>query len=1290
MEKQTSRKERLLALVLAFAMIFTSMSSSFAMALSGTVTESIRAEIQAGSTNYSFKLKTTENSKTKMYDGTCMEPSNDTIPQPGMTATMSELGASSMLAKIAYLGIRRHTSNTEKQMYVISRAAGRYNNAVPEGYIYADDVDDLYNDAKAMSGSVPASFAVYKAAPSNGGQNILAWRNRDNGSIKVKKTSSKPSAGVPLTGAKYGVYPTKADASANTERIGTLNVKAGGESGTLSLKPGQYYVKEYEAPEGYLIDKTIYPVTVKEDQTATVESTDTVAEGKIQIKKVTTISPIPDGYSLAGAQYGVYKTKADANSDTNRIVTMNIKDTGLSGTYTLLAGTYYVKEVKCPSWLKLDTAVHTAEITHGKTTVVESTDIPKDGTLTLIKESTKPELGLSLAGAEYGVYETKADAKANKNKKYTLTTKADGTTNKLTLAPGWYYVKEYKAPDGFALDTNLKIEYLEPGEDAVLHSKDRPVIDTSLRVQKHSSMPELGYPSLAGAEYRVYDDKEAAKVHDDDHLVGTLITDETGLTNKLEGLDPGWYYIKEYEPPYGYYTDNTILIENLEMNEHVTKNSTDEPKPGQLQLKKVSADPSAPYSLAGAEYRIYTDLEGARNHDETYWTGKTLVTDETGMTNIVTLDPGWYYVNEYKAPYGYERQSFIWKENMKVGEDRTLENALKSTETPIPGKLQLQKVPDTETTLSLAGAEYGVYKSTDDAQADENRIGTLITGEDGYSNIIDLYEGTYYVKETLWPYGFDQDMQIHTAVVKADSTSPCVVKSTEPVSRGKLTLIKEALHPTDKSIAGAEYGVYPSQADAQADTNKLHTFVTKADGTTETITLPPKTYYVKETHAPAGWEPDPEIHVAEVIAHATCTVYSTELETPKVWLQKTTKATAPASKTDYSKAGAKYGIYASESDALNNVNSKGTLVTDENGDTNVLELPPGTYYVREFYAPANLEPDQTTHKVVLTPGETEVVKSTDPISTGSVKVKKVAASESFVLTECPEQYSLAGAEYTIYAKSSLAASSKVGTLVTDANGNTPELELTVGDYWIIETKASPGFKLDGQGVTEITIERNEVKTHTSKETPMTDPINIVVDKESGNDKENRPSLAGGQFSVKYYPEITDNVSGLTPARTWIFETKEFGGKGRILLDDAYKVGGDALFKDKNGEPTGLIGTYVITEEKAPAGYMKDPVSRYAYVNTDGTVTNPEVSYTNQPTVPNDPKEFRLKLIKEDSETGNTAQGDADLAGAVFGLYRDGKLLKEFTVGTDYTYTTEYYNIGDGSQVYTVKEITPPE
>ena len=68
------------------------------------------------------------------------------------------------------------------------------------------------------------------------------------------------------------------------------------------------------------------------------------------------------------------------------------------------------------------------------------------------------------------------------------------------------------------------------------------------------------------------------------------------------------------------------------------------------------------------------------------------------------------------------------------------------------------------------------------------------------------------------------------------------------------------------------------------------------------------------------------------------------------------------------------------------------------------------------------------------------------------------------------------------------------------------------------------------------------------------------------------------------------------------------------------------------------------------------------------------------------KKFNVTVTKSDVETG-TEQGDASLAGAVYGIYKGEELIDTYATDNNGQFTTEYYVCGDD---WTIREISPSE
>ena len=323
-----------------------------------------------------------------------------------------------------------------------------------------------------------------------------------------------------------------------------------------------------------------------------------------------------------------------------------------------------------------------------------------------------------------------------------------------------------------------------------------------------------------------------------------------------------------------------------------------------------------------------------------------------------------------------------------------------------------------------------------------------------------------------------------------------------------------------------------------------------------------------------------------------------------VWVEKNEKGGLSISKksadsnltnanSNYSLAGAEYGIYT-DSNCTNKVK---TITTDSNGyaATSDEELDFGTYYVKEIKASQGYELDPKVYTcTIASSGSASInrVESKEPPKSGKIELEKTSAKPD--VTNGNDNYSLAGAEYSVYRNS--ACTDFVDKIVTDDKGKGSLDNLPLGTYYVKETKASSGYTLDKTIYTvDITSGDTAVieKTVNSKETPLLDPTAILlkkVDSETGNGTpQGSASLADAQFRVKYYSETMDTdpaTSGHTAKKTWILKTDS---KGFLALDDEHKVSGDSFYMDSDGKTPALpYGTLTFEEIKAPNGYLINP------------------------------------------------------------------------------------------------------
>lgn len=134
----------------------------------------------------------------------------------------------------------------------------------------------------------------------------------------------------------------------------------------------------------------------------------------------------------------------------------------------------------------------------------------------------------------------------------------------------------------------------------------------------------------------------------------------------------------------------------------------------------------------------------------------------------------------------------------------------------------------------------------------------------------------------------------------------------------------------------------------------------------------------------------------------------------------------------------------------------------------------------------------------------------------------------------------------------------------------------------------------------------------------------------------------------------------------------------------FRVQGNGIDQTVTSDSNGKIkvvnlqeGTYTVTE-------ILPNDSAYYCTGTNPQTVKVEAGKMATVTFNNEKKQWSVTVSKKDRDTGN-AQADATLDGAVYGLYKDGNLLKKYTV-TNGTFTTDAYDCGTG---YTLKEISAP-
>lgn len=310
---------------------------------------------------------------------------------------------------------------------------------------------------------------------------------------------------------------------------------------------------------------------------------------------------------------------------------------------------------------------------------------------------------------------------------------------------------------------------------------------------------------------------------------------------------------------------------------------------------------------------------------------------------------------------------------------------------------------------------------------------------------------------------------------------------------------------------------------------------------------------------------------------------------------------------------------------------------------------------------------------------------------GKLSIMKKSANPE--ITDNNPCYELKGAEYGVYKTEADAKAdkNKVNTLIigkyddTEKNKNwSNEIELEAGTYYVKETKAPKGYGLNPNAV-KVVIEAGK-NTWIGEESndfvdyPQSDPVSVVLGKVDKETNKNKPqgsaSLAGAEFTVKYYKGLYDEdpaKSGQTPARSWVLKTNE---NGFAYLDSKYKVSGDDFYYNGSSAPTLPVGTITIQESKAPTGYFINDKVFVQKITSSGDAERVETY--NQPEV----LEKVIKFIIKKVQVGTTTP----VSGAVFRhTLPDGSTKDLETNGSG-----EITITGLASGTHKIKEIKSPD
>lgn len=1056
------------------------------------------------------------------------------------------------------------------------------------------------------------------------------------------QTGANPQGDATLEGAVYGLYArenivhpdgTTGIVHKAGDLVSTLKVDQKEDAVVKDLYLGKYFVKEIQAPEGYLLDETEHDVECAyEGGTVptierTVKSTELVMKQPFQIIKAANNGQT-DADLLKGAGFSAYlksslEKKEDGSYDFSHaepvILTADGKtemftdEKGYACSIPLPYGTYIVRETTTPHNYK---PVEDFEITIRE----NNPDKPQvwkvlldkefSAKLKIIKKDDETKKPVLVAGTEFKIYDLD-------HKKYVeqVTTYPTVTVHKSfftdsqgylilpkNLEIGHYRIEEVTAPDGYVVNKN----YVEITVDS----------DTAYEVDGVSGdvIIEVSY--------------------EDQPVKGNLIVYKKG--EMLSGFENDFIYKEQY-------------------------------------LSGAEFEVRAAEDICTPDYQ--KDADGNRivlYAKDTLVT--TITTGESGKAVAKDLPLGRYYVVETKAPEGF----VLNPEPVKVA------LTYQDQDTPIVEAEAIvgndrQKVAisvekqDAENGQVLSGAVFGIYNKKDIrangkvlVKAD-TLLQEMTSDENGMATCtLDLPFGEYYVKELKAPEGFVSSDEVLEFVAE-DQGQETKIVSLQAVKKNEPTTAEftKSDLTTGVELDGARLKVMDKDGNVidewTSEKDKPHVIKRLVVG---------ETYTLHEEFAPYGYLKATDVTFT---VKDTAEVQKVEMkdEVPKglliinkkgEFLEKITLLDNVKGTVEHffeyitgNLSEVTFEVYAAEdikaADGVSADHYKkdelvGTITTDEKGIAKMEDLPVGKYYVKEVKTAHGFVLDGEPRFVDLTyrDQDTPVVTFDEEWQNNRQKIKVTVLKK-----EKDTERMLEGAIFGLFTKEDIKGRDgkvlmEAGTLIeqktTDENGQILfKADLPVdGIYIVKEIYAPDGFVTSNEekeftfeyGKPEeaevsyefvfenesTTVELTKTDLTTGKELPgahlkVTDEDGNVIEEWVSTDKahvikeltvgksytmtETKPAdgyvtAESITFTVENTAEIQkqemkDDVTKVLISKQDIAGKELSGAKLTILDEDGKVVESWTSTEEAHYIEMLPIGKYTLREETAPEGYL---------------------------------------------------------------------------------------------------------